>query len=214
MGGGFSVLCLAVCLSWGLPDARYQRFVSAEGVAHFPGNLGHAGRPVLRIGLQHRLDHRPQIGIDAGQVGHGAALFHDLDLRAAHVDRLAAQGGGQHQAEAVDVGLLGDLAAIEAELLGRDVVVLAGELAADQRAAADGRRPRDAEVDDLGALDLAARQDDVVRREVAVDRAGLVGGAQARSQRGGRACARLQSASAPRRMTSNSDSPSTNSMAR
>ena len=55
--------------------------------------------------------------IDAGQVGHAPALLDDLELRAAHVERLAAQRRRQHQPETVDVGLLGHLAAEQPELL-------------------------------------------------------------------------------------------------
>ena len=37
----------------------------------------------------------------------------------------------QQQAEAVDIGFRGDLMAIEADLLRRDIIVLAGEAGAD-----------------------------------------------------------------------------------
>ena len=64
------------------------------------------------------------------------ALLDDLGLVAAHVDRLPGQRFGQHQRQAVDVRLRAHVAAVEAELLGRDVVVFAGKAAADDGAAA------------------------------------------------------------------------------
>ncbi len=113
------------------------------------------------------------------EVRHLAALLDDLDLVAAHVERPAGKRFRQHEAEAVDVRLRRHVAAEEAELLGRHVVVLAGEAAADHRAVAEHGRAGDAEVDDLGARDVAGGQDDVVGRDVAVDDAEVVRGLQA-----------------------------------
>ena len=95
-------------------------------------------------------------------------------LAAAHVDRPAGEGFDQDQSETVDVGLRPHVAAEQAELLGRDIVVLAGKPAADDGVIAELRGTRDAEVDDLGARDIAARDHDVVGRYVAVDDAALV----------------------------------------
>ena len=76
------------------------------------------------------------------------------------------------------------------------------------------RRTRNAEVDDLGARHVAARDHDVVGRDVAVDDAALV----RRMQPGGDAleqCThRLIGQRPSRRMSSASDCPSTNSIAR
>ena len=133
------------------------------------GDRRHARRAVRRRGLQHRLNERPYRSVDVGKVGNDAALLDDVDLRAAHVDRPPAQGLREDQAETVDVRLERDLAAGEADLLGRDVVVLAGETVADDRALARPMRTRDAEIDDLGAPHVAVGQNDVVRGNVAVD---------------------------------------------
>ena len=65
------------------------------------------------------------------------------------------------------------------KLLGGNVIVFAGEAAADQRLAADIGGAGDAEVDDLRPFYLAARQDDVVRRQVAMHRARLMRGVEA-----------------------------------
>ena len=87
-----------------------------------------------------------------GEIRNDAALFDDLDLGAAHVDRLAAQRLGQHQSETVDIRLEGDVAAGQTELLGRNIIVFAGEPGADDRPLADAQRTGDAEVDDLGPV--------------------------------------------------------------
>ena len=76
--------------------------------------------------------------------------------RAAHVERTPGERLRQHEPQAVDVGFCGDIAAEKAELFGRDVVVLAGKAAADHGGFAELRRSRDAEIDDLGARDVAA----------------------------------------------------------
>jgi hypothetical protein len=62
--------------------SRGKRFLdaSAGNVDHCPGDVCHAGRPVSWVGLQHRLDHRPKIIVDVGQVGDASTLFHDLKL--------------------------------------------------------------------------------------------------------------------------------------
>ena len=89
-------------------------------------------------------------------------------------------GVEQHQAETVDVGLGGDVAAVQADLFRRDVIVLAGEAGADDGRVADLGRAGDAEIDDLGARDVAQRNDDVVGRHVAMNDAALMRGLQAR----------------------------------
>ena len=138
------------------------------------GDLRHALRAAGRIGIEHLGDQRPDPQVDRAEIGHLAALLEDRDLAAAHVDRLAGQRFDQHEPETVDVGLGLHVAAEQPELLGRHVVVLAGKAAADDRPVAQLRRARDAEVDDLGARHVAARDHDVVGRDVAVDDAALV----------------------------------------
>ena len=86
------------------------------------------------------------------------------------------------EAEAVDVGPRPDLAAEIAELLGRDIVQLAGEAVADDRRRARVEILGDAEIDDLGLVDIVILEDDIVRRHVAVDRAELVRGGEARGE--------------------------------
>ena len=58
-------------------------------------------------------------------------------------------------------------AAEQADLLRRHIGVLAGEVAADQGHAAVGRFG-DAEIDHLGLIDAALRQQDVGRRNIAM----------------------------------------------
>lgn len=82
-------------------------------------------------------------------------------MGAAHFERSAAQRAGQNEPEAVYVGLPGDLAAIQADLLGRDIIIFACEFVADQRFA-HLRGTGNAEVDDLRLLHAGVRQDDVV----------------------------------------------------
>ena len=91
---------------------------------------------------------------------------------------LALRDGEDDQAEAVDVGPRADLAAEIAELLGRDIVELAREAVADDRRRARVEILGDAEIDDLGLVDVVIFEDDVVRRHVAVDGAELMGGGE------------------------------------
>ncbi len=70
------------------------------------------------------------------------------------------------------------MAAIESELLRRRVGELAGEIATDDGTRVGIGQLGDAEIDDLGMLQLAARKDHIVRRHVAVDDALLVRRAQ------------------------------------
>ena len=100
----------------------------------------------------------------------------------AHVDILALGDGEDDQSEAVDVAPRADLAAIIAELLGRDIVQFAGEAVADDRRRAGVEILGDAEIDDLGLVDVAAGKQDVVGRHVAVDGAEPVGGGEARGE--------------------------------
>ena len=90
-----------------------------------------------------------------------------------------ARGGGQDQAQAVDVGPRADFAAVFAELLGGDEAELAREGVAD-----DGRMrrivvPRDAEVDDHGLREPPMRRENVVGRKIAHEDAGAVRGGEA-----------------------------------
>ena len=55
------------------------------------------------------------------------------------------------------------MAAGQTNLLGRSVGELSGESRADHRGIARIGRFRDAEIDQLGAIDVAIGQDDVVR---------------------------------------------------
>ena len=100
----------------------------------------------------------------------------------AHVDILALRDGEDDQAEAVDVGPRPDLAAEIAELLGRDIVQLAGEAVADDRRRARVEILGDAEIDDLGLVDVVVLEQDIVGRHVAVDGAEPVGGGKARGE--------------------------------
>src|SRR5215203_6970745 len=88
----------------------------------------------------------------------------------------------KHQTEAVDVRFRPDIAAEHAELLGRDVVGVAREAVADDRADVLPDRTGDAEIDDLGAHNVVARQLNVVRRDLTVDDPKLVRRLQARSE--------------------------------
>ena len=145
------------------------------------GDLGHVGGAVLRVGRQHARQQGADARIDSREIGQAAAFVDDVDLGAAHVDGAPGQGLRQHQREGIHVRAAGDLAAIQAELLRRDVVVLAREAGADDRAFAKDAGAGDAEIDDLGAGGIAARQDDVVGRDVAMDDAEPVRGMQAGS---------------------------------
>ncbi len=127
-------------------------------------------------------DERTQARIDRADIGHGAALFDDVDMAAAHIDRPVAQGFRQHEAETVNIGPWRHVAAEESELFGRDIIIFAGEAAADDGAVvAEARRTGDAEVDDLGAAHVARRNDNIVGRHVAVDDAALMRRVQAGS---------------------------------
>ena len=130
---------------------------------------GHARRTLLRQRLKHRLDQRPDRPVDIGKIGDGPALLDDFQLGAVHIEWAAARRLGEHEAEAVNVRLEGDVAVRHAELFRRDIVVLARESAADDRPLAHAQRAGDAEVDDLGLAHVAVRQDDVVRRHIPMD---------------------------------------------
>jgi hypothetical protein len=147
-----------------------------------PGDdRAHRLRTIGRIGLEQGGDLRAQLFRQPGQVGHVPACRHGAGQRVAHVERLARRGEREDQAEAVDVGAPVDDMAEQAELFGCGERHLAGEALADH-----GRQIalqlRDPEIDDLGLVELAARKDDVLRREVAVDHALLVGMGEARGQ--------------------------------
>ena len=107
--------------------------------------------------------------MDVRQVGNLAPLFDDLDLRAVHIERAPAQRFGENEAEAVDVRFGRDRAAGKAELLRRHVIVFAGKSVADDRALARPLRPGDAKIDDLGAVRIAVRQNDIVGGDVPMD---------------------------------------------
>ena len=139
----------------------------------------HRFRPVGGIRLQHALQERTEAHVDHTEIRYFAALLHDLNLTAAHIERLAGERLHQHQTETVDVRFCGHFAAKQAELFRRHVVLLASKAAADNGAFVKQRGARDAEVDDLGARDVAARHDDVVGRDVAMNDAALVCGHQA-----------------------------------
>ncbi len=155
VGGGRRFLPICVCWSEVRP--------AGPGLRPRPCSPGGP-----RVGLQHGLQQRPQGLVDARQVGHLARA-----LITSRCERPILSGSpphrlGDHEAEAVDVRARADIAAVQAELLGRDVVQLAGEAAPDDRAFRQ-RRAGDAEIDDLGAMHLAAGDQHVVGREVAVD---------------------------------------------
>ena len=118
--------------------------------------------PLVRVRLQHLFDDRVDARIDGGKTRDALSLFDHLDLGAAHIGRRALQGLEQHKTEAVDVRPGGDVAAVKAELLGRDIVEFAGEADVDERGP-DLRRARDAEVDDLRLVDIAVLDNDVAR---------------------------------------------------
>jgi hypothetical protein len=80
--------------------------------------MRHARRPVAWVRLKHRLDDGLQAAVYARQVGYATALFHNLELRAAHLQRLAAKRRRENQPETVNVRLVGHVAAKEAELFG------------------------------------------------------------------------------------------------
>ena len=101
-----------------------------------------------------------------------------LDLGSAHVDGFALHRRGKHKTETVDIGFRRYLAAEQAQLLRRDEIVLSGKGTADQGAAANLGRFGDTEIDDFRVADFAMFQDDVVRRQIAVDHAGVMGGLQ------------------------------------
>ena len=116
-----------------------------------------------------------QLGRHAVQRRHAPprreGAFHVL----AHVEAAAARGGDEDEAEAVEIGPWPDQRRVARELFGRGIGQLAGERRPQRIESAVAR---DAEVDDRRAVRIAARQDDVVGREVAVDHPLLVRGGE------------------------------------
>ena len=132
-------------------------------------------------------------------------LHRDGDLVLAVERDVAGEHLEQHDPERVEVGLAGDVVA--ERLLGRDVVGRA-EHAAVGRQPVLVERARDAEVGDLRRALLV--DEDVLRLDVAVDDAALVGGARARARSRSRRRPPRTIGSRPlRRMRSLSVSPST-----
>src|SRR5215475_15034893 len=125
---------------------------------------GHGGGSIRRVRLQHLFEQRTQTPVDRSQIRYGAPLFQYFELGTAHVDRSSGQAFRQHQTETVDVRLRRDVAPEQAELLRRNIIVFAGESAADDGALARTGRSRDAEIDDLGFSQIAAGDEYIVRR--------------------------------------------------
>ena len=103
-------------------------------------------------------------------------------MAAAHVDRLSRYALREHQAKTVDVGFRRHVAAEEPKLLRRNIVELAGKAGADDGPVIVFGRARDAEIDDLRETEVAAGDQHVVRREIAVNDAMPVRGIQSARQ--------------------------------
>ena len=135
--------------------------------------VGHMRGPVGGIRLQHVGQDRTHVLWHAVETGDLAACVHRLDHRRPHVDRLAAQRRRDQQAQPVDVRPGADVAAEMAQLLWRDILELARQLAV-QRVLGHLGGFRDAEVDQHRPRHVAIAQHHVVRRKVAVDHVHVV----------------------------------------
>ena len=109
---------------------------------------------------------------DGGEV---AVVAH----RTGSSDLVSRPPGARDDDDAVTVRLDEDEAHTLAELLGGDIVELAGKSVPDNRRGAGVEILGNAEIDDRRPVDVVLLEDDIVRRHVAVNRAELVRRGQA-----------------------------------
>ena len=144
--------------------------------------LGHRLRTIGGIGLQRHFECRPEPGGYVGQVRHAHALTNRVGGRSAHVRMLAGSNRAKGQRKAVEIRPGADIAPVLAELFGSDIAKLARKTVAHDGPGVFAGVLGDAEIDDLGARGIVLRQQDVVRSNIAVDRAQGVRRPEARSQ--------------------------------
>ena len=178
------------------------------------GHRRHRSRPILRLGLQHRLDQRPHRRGNAGKVRHDAPLVDHLGLAAAHVERPAAQRLGENEAETVDVGFRPTTPPASPSCSGETYLYFPAKPSPMIVPSPGPHRPGDAEVDEFRLTDVAIGQDHVVGRHVAVNDAELMRGFERAGDAGAAGCARPSIDSGPSASFFASETPSTNSMAR
>jgi hypothetical protein len=156
---------------------------AASGAARRSGTTSRAGvrssiRAIARIGCEHPLEERAEARGDAfWKLGDGSPRLE----RRPHEHGFAAGRFGQDHPQAVDVRALVDASAVKPELLRRCVREPALEALLD-RMVARGHELGEPEVDQLGELWPAFRQNDVVGGDVPVNDAARVGGGKPEPQ--------------------------------